>query len=337
MILKNQEIQLAKRPAGLPTPDTYRFLDSVVPSVSEGQILVKSLYISVDPYMRNRMNDVKSYVPPFALNQPIQGDVIAEVVESRNHHFKAGDFVAGMLDWALYSISDGQGLRKIDPQLGPLTSALNVLGLPGLTAYFGLLDIGQPKPGETVVVSGAAGAVGMVVGQIAKIKGCRVVGIAGTDEKCHLLTTELGFDEAVNYKTENLRRAVRNACPTGVDVYFDNVGGDVTDAVLPLINDFARVVLCGQIAMYNLEQPDVGPRNLVHLVIHRGLMKGFIATDYYDRAPQAASQLAAWLRTGKLQSRETIVEGFENVPDAFLGLFRGDNIGKLLVKVADAT
>lgn len=333
MALKTMEIHLSKRPVGLPGPDTYAFVERDLPHLQDGELCVKSMYVSVDPYMRNRMNDVKSYVPPFELNKPLHGDVVAQVVESKNPNFAVGDFVAGVLNWAEYSISKGKGLRKIDTTLGPLTTALNVLGLPGMTAYCGLLQIGRPKAGETVVVSGAAGAVGMIVGQIAKLTGCRVVGIAGSSEKCNLLTTQLGFDAAVNYKSGALKSHLREACPDGVDLYFDNVGGDVTDAVLPLLNDYARIPLCGQIALYNLEQPEMGPRNWVHLLIHRAKVQGFIVSDFSDMMPEALKDLAAWLRAGKLQSRESVVEGFENIPDAFLGLFRGDNIGKQLVKI----
>ena len=334
--MKNQEYVLASRPQGMPMPENFRLVESETSALEDGDLLVRTLYVSVDPYMRGRMNDAKSYVPPFQLNQPISGGAVGQVVESRNPSFAAGDLVSGTFNWARYTVSNGRGVHKVDPNLAPVTTSLGVLGMPGLTAYFGLLDIGKPQPGETVVVSGAAGAVGMAVGQIAKIHGCRVVGIAGSDEKLRVLTEELGFDAGINYKTApSLRRAVREACPDGVDVYFDNVGGDVTDAVMANLNDNARIPLCGQIALYNMDKPDVGPRNFSYLVIHRGLVKGFIVSDYAKSFSEAFAQLGAWTREGKLQYRETIVEGFENIPDAFLGLFRGDNIGKQLVKVAD--
>lgn len=334
--MKNKEIQLASRPVGMPGMENFRFVETEVPALAAGEVLVKSLYISVDPYMRGRMSDAKSYVPPFAVDAPMEGGVVGRVEQSNNDKFQPGDVVMGTLDWALYNVSSGKGLRKVDTRLAPVTTYLGTLGMPGLTAYFGLLDIGKPQAGETVVVSGAAGAVGMVVGQIAKLKGCRVVGIAGSDEKTRKLTDELGFDAAVNYKTApSLRKALKEVCPDGVDVYFDNVGGDVTDAVFPLLNDNARVPVCGQIALYNLDKPDVGPRILSYVVIHRILIKGFIVSDYATQMREAMEQLGTWVHEGKLKYRETIVEGFENVPEAFLGLFRGENIGKLLVKVAD--
>lgn len=334
--MKNREILLASRPKGMPTSDNFQFAETDVPRLEDGHLLVRTLYISVDPYMRGRMNDVKSYVPPFQVGAVISGGAVGQVVESKNPNFAAGDIVSGTFNWALYTVSDGRGVYKVNPGLAPITTALGVLGMPGLTAYFGLLDIGKPQPGETVVVSGAAGAVGIAVGQIAKIRGCRVVGIAGSEDKVRVLTEELGFDAAVNYKTEgSLRKALHEACRGGVDVYFDNVGGDVTDAVMPLLNDNARIPLCGQISLYNMDKPDVGPRNMSYVVIHRALIKGFIVSDYAKQTREALTELAGWIREGKLTYKETIVEGFDSVPDAFLGLFRGDNVGKQLVKVAD--
>ncbi|WDL96081.1 NADP-dependent oxidoreductase [Alicyclobacillus sp. ALC3] len=332
----NQEIRLASRPVGMPTRENFAFVDVDLPVAHDGQVLLKTMYVSVDPYMRGRMNDVKSYVPPFQLDKAMEGDVIAEVVESRHSQYAKGDIVAGQLPWRLYTTSDGHGLRKLNAEHGPVTAALSVLGITGLTAYFGLFEIGQPKPGETVVVSGAAGAVGSVVGQIAKLCGCRVVGIAGSDEKASYLTDELGFDAAINYRTQNVSQALKEVCPQGVDVYFDNVGGDVTDAVLMRINDRARIAMCGQIALYNATKAEMGPRLLAQLVVHRALMQGFIVSDYATRFPEAIKRLAAWLASGKIKYRETVVEGFDRVPEAFLGLFRGDNTGKQLVKVAQS-
>ncbi|HEY1403365.1 MAG TPA: NADP-dependent oxidoreductase, partial [Pyrinomonadaceae bacterium] len=254
----NRKIILASRPAGMASVDNFKIIDAEMPRPAEGEVLLRTLYLSVDPYMRGRMNEGKSYVAPFELNEVITGGVVGEVVESRTGNFQAGDIVAGHLGWQLYSVATGEGsgaasLTKIDPALAPITTALGILGMPGLTAYFGLLDIGRPATGETVVVSGAAGAVGMVVCQLAKIKGCRVVGIAGSDEKNKYLTGELGVDAAVNYKTSgDLGRALKDACPNGVDVYFDNVGGDISDSVMTLINHGARIVICGQISLYNL-------------------------------------------------------------------------------------
>jgi NADPH:quinone reductase len=334
--VKNQEYVLASRPKGTPTAENFRLIESDLPKLKDGEFLIRTLFVSVDPYMRGRMNDAKSYVPPFQIDQPISGGAIGQVIESMNPSFHVGDIISGTFNWALYFVSDGRGVHKVNPNLGPLTTNLGVLGMPGLTAYFGLLDIGKPKAGETVVVSGAAGAVGMAVGQIAKIHGCRVVGIAGSDEKLRILTEEMGFDAGINYKTaSSLYTAIRETCPNGVDVYFDNVGGDVTDAVLPNLNDNARIPLCGQISLYNLDKVDVGPRNLSYVLIHRALIKGFIVSDYARQFGEAFPKLAEWVTSGQLKYRETVVEGFENIPNAFLGLFRGENIGKQLVKVAD--
>ncbi len=320
----------------MPTDDTFKFTEIDLPALQEGQVLLKALYISVDPYMRGRMSEAKSYVAPYKLNEPITGGVVAEVVESRNGRLPQGAVVLGNLPWQTYSLSDGTGLTPVDPNLAPLSYHLGILGMPGLTAYCGLLFIGDPKPGETVVVSGAAGAVGTVVGQIAKIKGCRVVGIAGSDEKISYLKQDLGFDEAINYKTAgNIQQALAAACPKGVDVYFDNVGGEISDAVYSLLNNFARIAICGQISFYNATSPPTGPRVEPILLKTKSLMKGFIVGDYVDRFGEAASGLASWLKEGKLQYEENVLEGFDQLPHAFLGLFKGENIGKQLVKVAD--
>ena len=330
----NKEIQFASRPAGMPTLDNFKIVDAAVPQLNDGEVFVRTLYISVDPYLRGRMREGKSYVPPFEIGQVIQSGVIGKVVESRATEFKQGDLVTGMLGWRLYNLAKTPELRKVDPRLAPVTTALGVLGMPGLTAYFGLLDIGQPKEGETVVVSGAAGAVGMTVCQVAKIKGARAVGIAGSDEKNKYLREELGVDAAVNYKEADMRKALKEACPQGIDVYFDNVGGEVSDAVLPLLNHGARIVICGQISLYNLDKPDVGPRPQPALLVNSALMKGFIIIDYAGRFAEGVMELAQWLTAGKLKYAETIVEGFENTPNAFIGLFSGENLGKQIVKVA---
>jgi NADPH:quinone reductase len=333
----NRKILLASRPEGVPTLDNFEIADAEMPQPQAGEILLRTLYLSVDPYMRGRMSDRKSYIPPFALNEVITGGGVAEVVESRTDAFQPGDIVAGQLDWQLYSVAQGANasLRKVDPTLAPVTTALGVLGMPGLTAYFGLLDIGQPVAGETVVVSGAAGAVGTLVCQIAKIRNCRVVAIAGSDEKNRYLTDELGVDAALNYKTStDLIAALKEACPDGVDVYFDNVGGEISDNVMPLLNHGARIVICGQISLYNLEGQDVGPRLQPYLLVHSALMRGFIITDYAARSAEGIRQLGQWLAAGKLKFAENIVEGFEHTPQAFLGLFSGDNLGKQLAKVA---
>ncbi|GAB2530336.1 NADP-dependent oxidoreductase [Rufibacter soli] len=328
------QIVLASRPKGNPTPENFRFEKTALPEVQEGQVRLEPLYISVDPYMRGRMNDAKSYTPPFQVDAPLEGGVVAKVLESKSEHLAEGDVVLGALPWATQTIADAKKLQKIDTNLAPASYYLGILGMPGLTAYFGLLDIGQPKEGETVVVSGAAGAVGVVVGQIAKLKGCRVVGLAGSDEKAQLLKKEFGYDEVINYKTtQNLRADLKAACPNGIDVYFDNVGGEITDAVISLINFHARLAICGQIAHYNDEKPQMGPRFLPLILTRSALIKGFIVSNYHARFPEAMQELATWVKEGKLHYQETIVEGFDKLPEAFLGLFTGQNQGKMLVKV----
>ncbi|MCY8201891.1 NADP-dependent oxidoreductase [Bacillus subtilis] len=337
MTASQQQIQLARRPQGVPVHEDFRFETIPVPEPNQGEVLVKTLYVSVDPYMRGRMQDTKSYVEPFALDEALSGGVIAEVVSDGNH-LKKGDIVIGNLSWQEFSAVSESALRKIDTSLAPASAYLGILGMTGLTAYFGLLDIGRPKEGETVVVSGAAGAVGSTVGQIAKIKGARVVGIAGSDEKIDYLKQELQFDEAINYKTAgDIQKALQDACPDGVDVYFDNVGGPISDAVMNLLNEFARIPVCGAISSYNAESEadDMGPRVQSKLIKTKSLMQGFIVSDYSDRFSEGAKQLAEWLKAGKLHYEETITEGFENIPDAFLGLFKGENKGKQLIKVSD--
>jgi NADPH-dependent curcumin reductase CurA len=330
----NKEIRFASRPTGMPTRDNFKIVDADLRQPKDGEVSVRTLYISVDPYLRGRMREARSYVPPFEVGQVIMSGVVGEVVESRAPEFAPGDIVTGMLGWRLYNVAKAPELRKVDPRVAPITTALGVLGIPGLSAYFGLLDIGKPKEGETVVVSGAAGAVGMTVCQIAKIKGCRAVGIAGSDEKNQYLTSELGVDAAINYKSSEMRQTLKEACPKGIDVYFDNVGGEISDAVLPLLNHGARVVICGQISLYNLDKPDVGPRPQTYLLINSALMKGFIITEYAARFGEGVMNLAQWLVAGKLKYAETMAQGFENTPNAFIGLFSGENLGKQIVKVA---
>jgi NADPH-dependent curcumin reductase CurA len=330
----NKQFIFAKRPHGWPDETCFRMIDVPIPEPAQGQILIKTAYISVDPYMRGRMNDVKSYAPPFNLNEALYGGAVGEVIETRSKHFSKGDFVTGFLPWQHYAAADEKTVRRIDPQIAPITASLGVLGLTGITAYIGLLDIGRPKPGETVVVSGAAGAVGMIVGQIAKIKGCRAVGIAGSDRKVAYLVDELGFGAAFNYNTESdLTEPLRRACPKGVDIYFDNVGGRISDQVMALINDGARIPLCGQIALYNSVDVPTGPRVQPFLLTHHALMQGFLVSNHAERFGEATSQLAAWIKENKIKYTETIIEGLENAPRAFLGLFKGDNLGKQLVKV----
>lgn len=318
----------------MPDNDTFGFKDAPVPEPKDGEVLVRTLYLSVDPYMRGRMQDTESYVEPFPLNEVIHGGVVGEIVQSNSTDFKRGDTIVGMLGWQEYSAVPAKAVRKIDPDTAPITTALGVLGMPGLTAYFGLLHIGQPQEGETVVVSGAAGAVGSIVGQIAKIKGARVVGIAGSDEKLQYLK-QIGFDETINYKTDNVGQALKKACPNGVDVYFDNVGGEISDEVYSLLNKFARVPICGAISSYNKAGEDLGPRVQTKLIKSSALMKGFVVGDYSDRFEEGTRALGTWVKNGSLKYEETIVEGFDNIPEAFLGLFKGSNLGKQLVKVAD--
>lgn len=317
----------------MPTDDNFLLRTSPIPEVKDGEVLVETIYLSVDPYMRGRMSGIKTYTAPFELNEVLTGGVVGRIVETKNEAFQIGDIVESRLNWADYSVSNGKGLRKVDPTLAPISTALGVVGMPGLTAYFGLLDIGQPKAGETVVVSGAAGAVGTTVGQIAKIHGCRVVGIAGSDAKNAYLEDELGFDATINYKTENVKEALKAKCPNGVDVYFDNVGGEISDAVLSLLNFQARIAICGVISEYNNTETATGPRIQRFLLNRSALMKAYIVRDYSERFPEAYEQLGKWVKEGKLTYRENIVDGLENAPKAFLGLFRGENIGKQLVRV----
>ncbi len=330
--MAEQQIVLAERPEGRPTRETFRYESIELNAPDAGQVLLETLYISVDPYMRGRMNDARAYSHPFELDAPVQGGVVAKVIESRSDALKEGDIVVGMLDWATKLVVDAKTVRKIDASLAPVSTALGVLGMTGMTAYFGLLDIGNPQPGETVVVSAAAGAVGSIVGQIAKIKGARVVGIAGSDEKTTYLKEQLGFDEVINYKTEDVGEALDRACPSGVDVYFENVGGEIGDAVIDRLNPFARIPVCGAISGYN-EKENIGPRVQSKLIASRARMQGFLVGDYGKRFKEAAEQLGKWVSAGELKYEETIFEGFENVPDAFLGLFDGSNTGKLLVKL----
>lgn len=331
--MKNQVILLKNRPAGKPSLNDFQFSEAEIPSPGEGELLLKSTYVSVDPYLRGRMRDEESYIPPFELNKPLESGIIAEVIESKNGNFKKGDFVNGMLQWKHYQISSGNGLNKVNKDQAPLTAFLGVLGLTGITAYLGLEKIGKLKKGETLLVSGAAGAVGSVVGQIAKIKGCRVIGIAGSDEKISKIKEDFGFDEGINYnKAENLNSAIAKACPEGVDVYFDNVGGEILDAALANINKFGRVINCGAISLYNAEKRPMGPRHEGTLIKKSVLMQGFTVRDYVKDFGPAIKDLSGWLQKGEINYSETIIEGFENIPQAFIDLFEGKNKGKMIVK-----
>ncbi|ATL48140.1 NADP-dependent oxidoreductase [Chitinophaga caeni] len=332
--MKATKIVLASRPKGMPTAANFRFEDFEIPSLNEGELLLQPLYISVDPYMRGRMNDAKSYVPPYEVNEPISGGIVAKVLESKSEHIDNGDTVLGMLPWCNYIITHEKMVKKLDDNGVPPSYYLGILGMPGLTAYFGLMDICKPKAGETVVVSGAAGAVGTIVGQIAKIQGCNVIGIAGSDEKASMLKDDFGYDQVINYKTTtDMGQAIAEAATNGVDIYFDNVGGDITDAVIVNINFHARIALCGQISLYNETGVSNGPRILPMILTRSALIKGFIVSDYQERFGEAYQQLGTWVKEGKLVYTETIVEGFEKLPDAFLGLFSGQNQGKMLVKI----
>jgi len=318
----------------MPVDSTFNLIESPIRELNDGELLVRAMYLSVDPYMRGRLSTGHSYAPPVEIGGVMVGAAVARVVESKNPGFAPDDIVLTYMGWQEYAISDGQGLRKLDPSI-PVTTALGVLGITGLSAYFGLLDVCDPKPGETVVVSGAAGAVGSVVGQIAKIKGCRTVGIAGGDDKVDWIKSECGFDAAFNYKTAaDYSAALRELCPKGIDVYFDNVGGPISDAVLPQINVGARISLCGQISQYNNAKPEMGPRQLAMLIVARAKMQGFLITDFAPRFGPALTVMTGWYRSGQIKNREDIVEGFENLPQAFIGLLKGENIGKRLVKVA---
>ncbi|MBI3029973.1 MAG: NADP-dependent oxidoreductase [Candidatus Rokubacteria bacterium] len=333
----NRQVLLRNRPSGAPQVGDFEVVDAPMPVPGEGEVLCRTIYLSLDPYMRGRMNEGRSYATPAQVGKPMVGGTVSEVVESRHPGFAKGDVVLGYDGWQAYAVSGGAGARKLDPRQAPISTALGVLGMPGLTAYVGLLDIGKPKEGETVVVSAAAGAVGSAVGQIAKIKGCRVVGVAGSAEKCDYVVKELGFDACVNHRAEDLVAALEKACPRGIDIYFENVGGGVLAAVLRLINPNARIPLCGLISEYNAATPPPGP-NLRPLLFNRALIKGFIVSDHFDRLGDFLPDCTGWVRDGRLKYREDIVEGLENAPGAFLGLFQGKNFGKLLVKAgADPT
>ena len=330
----SKTIVLRNRPAGKPSSSDFEIIEENDPKPGEGEILLKSLYISVDPYLRGRMRDQESYIPPFGLDEPIESMVIAEVVESRNKNFEKGEFLSGMLKWKELQLSTGTGLNRIDPDMAPLSAFLGVLGLTGLTAFLALDKIGKLKPGETLVVSGAAGAVGSIAGQIGKILGCMVVGIAGSDEKVRHIEEKFGFDKGLNYNTEeNMVHAIRRICTDGVDVYFDNVGGEILDAVVQTINKDARIINCGAISLYNETEVPTGPRPEGILIKKTALMQGFLIRDHAKDFGRALRQLSSWLKEGSLQYDETVVDGFEKLPEAFIGLFEGKNVGKMVVKV----
>ena len=330
-----REWHLAERPQGEPDADCFELQETELPEPNPGELLVRVTYLSVDPYMRGRMSAGESYAEPWAVGDVLKGGVVGEVVESHSEAYSEGDLVTGEGRWGEYSLLDAGEVAPVDPAVADQPAYLGTLGMPGRTAYFGLLEVGEPKPGDTVVVSGAAGAVGSVVGQIAKLNGCHVVGFAGSEEKDDWLTDDLGFDAAINYKsTDDYSAALAEAAPEGVDVYFDNVGGPITDAVFPQLNLDARVAVCGQIAHYNDETVPTGPRKLPQIIAPRATVEGLLVGDFVTRFGEASEQLGKWVAAGDLQHRETVVDGLENAPDAFLGLFSGDNIGKQVVQVA---
>src|SRR5258705_9544208 len=328
----NRQIVLRRHPVGMPRPADFDLVESPRPAPRDDEVLCRTIYLSLDPYMRGRISGARSYAHPVEPGQVIVGATVGEVIESK--YAGLGDIVLGYDGWQSHAVAKGGGLRKLDPKQAPISTALGVLGMPGMTAYVGLLDIGQPKSGETVVVSAASGAVGSAVGQIARIKGARAVGIAGSRDKCDYVVRELGFDHCVNYKTGDLAAALRAACPSGVDVYFDNVGGDVLRAVTTLLNQNARIPLCGLISEYNATESTPGP-NLRPLLVNRVLLKGFIVSPHLSRLGEFLKDCGGWVREGRLKHREDVVVGLEKAPEAFIGLLQGKNFGKLLVRVGE--
>ncbi|HMN47343.1 MAG TPA: NADP-dependent oxidoreductase [Povalibacter sp.] len=330
----NHQFRLAARPVGLPKRSDWNYVEEPVRQPADGEVLVQTLYLSLDPAMRGWMNEGKSYIAPVGIGEVMRAGGVGKVIASHHPGFREGDEVYGTLGIQEYATVPGTLLTKVDSRLAPLPVYLGTLGMPGMTAYFGLLDIGKPQPGQTVVVSGAAGAVGTVVGQIAKIKGCRVVGIAGGTEKCEYLVKQLGFDAAIDYKSQDVKKALREHCPDGIDVYFDNVGGDILDAALTRLARNARIVICGAISQYNATAGVKGPSNYMSLLVNRASMTGMVVFDYADRYPPAMHDMAGWLAAGKLKTREDIVAGIETFPETLLKLFKGENLGKLVLKVA---
>jgi NADPH-dependent curcumin reductase len=339
MPVTSTQVQLAARPVGDPKAGDFKIVTVDLPSIADGEILCRVIYQSLDPYMRGRMDDVKSYAVPVQIGDVMGAGTVAEVLESKNARFKAGDFVNGMFGWQTHAISDGAGVRVLDPALAPISTAVGILGMPGMTAYVGLLDIGEPKKGETVVVSAASGAVGSAVGQIAKVKGCRVVGVAGSKEKCDFAVNELGLDACVSHYSDTLDADLAAACPDGIDVYFENVSGATFDAVFPLLNPFARIPVCGLISRYShtgeFPGPDMQPKLMRSILTNRLKIQGFIVSDRRERFDDFLADVSAWVRSGELKYKEDFVDGLENAPVAFMGLLKGKNFGKLIVRVSD--
>ena len=338
MAVQSREIRLASRPKGEPEESDFELTESSVEDPGEGELLVRTNYLSVDPYMRGLIGRGTSYADQVEIGAVMPGDAVGTVVQSNHPDFPEGDVVTGYWGWREYGVCDGEDVKEFDTSVAPMSTALGVLGMPGMTAYFGLLEVGEPEPGETVFVSGAAGAVGSTVGQIARIKGCSVVGSAGSQEKIDWITGELGFDGAFNYKETSERRylsAIRELCSDGIDVYFDNVGGPITDAAFKLINTGARIAVCGQISQYNAVKPPQGPRKLWYLIAKQARAEGFLVYNWEDQWPEARREMARWMEGGELRYRETITDGIENAPAAFIGLFHGENTGKQLVCVCE--
>ena len=332
----NRQVRLASRPKGWVTPENFDITEEPVGDPGDGQILVRNLCMSVDPYMRGRMNDAKSYVEPFGLNEVMQAGVVGQVIASNNEGFAEGDVVTGMLGWEQYSVSDGEGVRKVDAAAAPISWHLGVLGMPGLTAWAGLMDVAKLQEGENVFISAASGAVGSVAGQIAKIHGCHVAGCAGSDEKLEVLKDEFGYDAAFNYKkSDSIAKSVAEVCPSGIDVNFENVGGEIFEAALWNMRPFGRIALCGMISNYNDAELQPGPRGMASIIGKRLTIRGFIVTDHAASAGVFAQNVGEWIKTGKLKYRETVTEGIENAPNAFIDMLKGGNIGKQIVKIAD--
>jgi NADPH-dependent curcumin reductase CurA len=334
--MNNKQIIFKKRPSGIPNADTWQLETNAIPELEEGEILIEHHYISLDPAMRGWMNDTKSYIPPVAIDDVMRAGSIGKVIKNNgNHKFEVGDCVTSWGGVQQYAVTDGEGWYKVDERLAPMPMYIGTLGMPGMTAYFGITEVGKIKEGDIVLVSGAAGAVGSIVGQIAKIKGCRVIGIAGGKEKCDYLINELGFDDAIDYKSENIYTAVKRKCPKGIDVYFDNVGGIILDAALSKLRMYARVVICGAISQYNNKSKIEGPANYLSLLVTRSTMQGMIVMDYVKDYAKAAKQMGIWMQEGKLKSKEDIYEGIENFHETYNRLFSGDKKGKLILKVKE--
>jgi NADPH-dependent curcumin reductase CurA len=331
----NHQFRLAARPVGLPKRSDWQYTEEPLRDPADGEVVVKVLYLSLDPAMRGWMNEGKSYIPPVGIGEVMRAGGVGKVIASRDPGRAVGDYVYGTLGIQEYAVVKASAVTKVDPKVAPLPVYLGTLGMPGMTAYFGFLDVGQPQAGDTVVVSGAAGAVGQVVGQIAKIKGCRVIGIAGGRAKCDYVTKDLGFDAAIDYKSEDVKESLRKHCPKGVNVYFDNVGGEILDAVLTQLARGARIVVCGAISQYNNTEGVNGPRNYLSLLVNRARMQGMVVFDYADRYAEAGREMAGWMAQGKLKTREDVVPGLETFPETLLKLFKGENTGKLVLKVAD--